>query len=736
MFRDLWHRSLKIRITVIMMVIFVVSLWLLSFYAVLVLRQDMHRLLGEQQFATVSFVATSIDEELKQRVNALESSAKLIDATLMNDPVALRKFIEVRPPLQNMFNGGIVVCALDGTVLADAPYLAGRRGLDYGEIDVVATALKKGMATIGGPAMAKVSNVPIVGMAAPIRDARGHILGALAGIVDLSAPNFLDKLTTHRYGQSGGYLLIAPQSQRFVTATDKSRIMQPLPAPGLNAMHDKYQQGYEGYGVAVNSRGVEELTAAKRIPSADWRLGIALPTHEAFAPLHSIQKHMLIATITLTLAAGLLIWRMLMRQFSPLASAVDDLVGRSTGHQIAQALAIARPDEIGQLIAQFNQLLTALWQREDAMRHTEGRLKKTLQQLALLLVEQKTILDNELVGIVKLKKRQFVWVNPAFEKIVGWPPNELIGQDIRQCYPDEASYRSVGEIAYSILSKGEIFRSRLEMLRKDGRTIWTEVSGALMENRNGESLWTFYDISDRVKAENELKRSNAELEQFSYAISHDMRQPLRMIASYLQLLDLNLGEKLDSEHRDYLNYAADGAKRLDRMLVALLEYSRVGRIGEPRAWIASRTLIDEAQLYLHTAVAEASAHVSIDGDWPHVFVSHDEFVRLLQNLLDNALKFRVAERTPEIVVHSETLHGRWRVSISDNGVGIYPHQIDRLFQVFQRLQSRADYEGTGVGLALCRKIVEHHGGKIWAESAGENRGARFCVELPLPAETT
>jgi len=239
-----------------------------------------------------------------------------------------------------------------------------------------------------------------------------------------------------------------------------------------------------------------------------------------------------------------------------------------------------------------------------------------------------------------------------------------------------------------------------------------------------------WDIVEGMRADAELSRSNAELEQFSYAVSHDMRQPLRMISSYLQLLDKGLGTTLDAEKRKYLNFAVDGAKRLDQMLVGLLEYSRVGRKGEPPEWLDSRALLDEAMLFLQPALDEVQAEVRIEGDWPKILASPNEILRLLQNLIGNALKFHIAGRVPLILVHSEKCNKEWRVSITDNGVGIIPSQIGRLFQVFQRLQSRAVYEGNGIGLALCRKIVEHHGGRIWAESAGEGQGSRFCFVLP------
>jgi light-regulated signal transduction histidine kinase (bacteriophytochrome) len=209
-----------------------------------------------------------------------------------------------------------------------------------------------------------------------------------------------------------------------------------------------------------------------------------------------------------------------------------------------------------------------------------------------------------------------------------------------------------------------------------------------------------------------------------------------MISSYLQLIEASLADQLAGEKRDYFNYAIEGAQRIDQMLVSLLEYSRVGMNGEPPTWVESRAELDEALLFLQPAIAEAQVKLTISGDWPRILVRHDEILRLLQNLIGNAVKYRIAGRIPEITVTGELANNEWRLCIADNGVGIIPGQINRLFKVFQRLHTRAAYEGTGIGLSMCRKIIEHHKGRIWAESAGEGQGSRFCVVLPMRREMT
>ncbi len=229
----------------------------------------------------------------------------------------------------------------------------------------------------------------------------------------------------------------------------------------------------------------------------------------------------------------------------------------------------------------------------------------------------------------------------------------------------------------------------------------------------------------------ELQRSNADLEQFAYAASHDMRQPLRMISSYLQLLEAELAPVLTSETRANLSFATEGAQRMDQILGALRDYSRIGRKGEAMVETDSREAVDEALGYLGPAIAQAGAEVRVEGEWPRLLANRDEMRRLLQNLIDNALKYRVEGRAPQIVVSAQVDAGEWRVAVSDNGIGLLPGQAARLFKVFERLQPRSRFPGTGIGLALCRKIAEHHNGRISVQSAGENQGCTFVFSLPM-----
>ena len=223
---------------------------------------------------------------------------------------------------------------------------------------------------------------------------------------------------------------------------------------------------------------------------------------------------------------------------------------------------------------------------------------------------------------------------------------------------------------------------------------------------------------------NRLKASNAELEQFAYVASHDLREPLRMISSYISLLGRRYGDRLDGEGHEFLDFARDGALRMDRMVLDLLEFSRVGRLGGQFEPVALGDVVATALGNLKLALEESGAKVTIADGLPGVFGSRGELVRLVQNLLGNALKYRHPQRPPEVAIGWRRQDGQIAISVADNGIGISPEYFERIFSIFQRLHTREKYDGSGIGLAICKKIVEHHGGRIWLESR-PNEGSTF-----------
>jgi signal transduction histidine kinase len=234
---------------------------------------------------------------------------------------------------------------------------------------------------------------------------------------------------------------------------------------------------------------------------------------------------------------------------------------------------------------------------------------------------------------------------------------------------------------------------------------------------------------DRQLVHEELARSNAELEQFAYVTSHDLREPLRQVSSYMTLLERRYGDRLDEDGRDFIGFARDGARRMDALILDLLAYSRIGRQGQKRGPVDLAPVLAEARANLGVAIAEAGATVEIAKDMPIVKGNRDALVRLFQNLIGNAVKYRDPTRPPQVTVTARWDSGQWVVTVQDNGIGIAPEHYGRIFGIFQRLHAQGRYEGTGVGLAICKKIVEFHQGRIWVDSV-PGQGSAFHVALP------
>ncbi len=229
----------------------------------------------------------------------------------------------------------------------------------------------------------------------------------------------------------------------------------------------------------------------------------------------------------------------------------------------------------------------------------------------------------------------------------------------------------------------------------------------------------------------ELRRSNTELEQFAYVASHDLQEPLRMVASYCQLIARRFADKLDADGQEFIAFAVDGAERMQRLINDLLAYSRVGTRAREPAPVALDEALDRALGNLKLAIEESGGRV-VREPLPTIMGDGGQMTQLFQNLIGNALKFRDAA-PPEVRIGARAGGDEWRVSVADNGIGMEPAYFDRIFLIFQRLHERGKYPGTGIGLAICKKIVERHGGRI--EVASEpGRGSTFTFSLPKHGE--
>ncbi|WP_054716928.1 ATP-binding protein [Rhodococcus sp. SMB37] len=270
----------------------------------------------------------------------------------------------------------------------------------------------------------------------------------------------------------------------------------------------------------------------------------------------------------------------------------------------------------------------------------------------------------------------------------------------------------------------------------DIRALAIDVDG--MRAHLAHELEVSKEHHDQVQAQAvELRRSNAELEQFAYVASHDLQEPLRKVASFCQLLEKRYGDKLDERGQQYIDFAVDGAKRMQVLINDLLTFSRVGRVGDTHVSVELGRSLDSALANLSESIDESGARIERPESLPRITGDPTLMTMLWQNLVGNAIKFRKPNQAPVVRIEcSQTGEGddaTWNMSVSDNGIGIADEFAEKVFVIFQRLHGRDAYGGTGIGLALCRKIVEYHGGEIWIDRAYTD-GCRFCFTIPVLRE--
>jgi PAS domain S-box-containing protein len=361
---------------------------------------------------------------------------------------------------------------------------------------------------------------------------------------------------------------------------------------------------------------------------------------------------------------------------------------------------------------------------EAALRESEERYRRTFE------------LAGSGVAHIGLDRR-FVRVNARLCEILGYPEHELIGMTGRQIsHPDDVD---VINAQRPQLYSGAIPNVRVEKryVRKDGSIVWVTFSMVVERDAGGRPLYEiaiFDDVTARKQADvalrdahEELKRSNAELEQFAYVASHDLQEPLRMVSSYTQLLGKRHGDKLQGDAQEFMHYIVDGAGRMKQLIEDLLAYSRVGTRGKDFKPVPLETPLRKAVTNLRAAIEESSAAVTWDA-LPTLELDEMQMTQLFQNLIGNALKFR-GPGVPRVHVAASEREKEWEITVSDNGIGIEPAYFERIFMVFQRLHTMGEYPGTGIGLAICKKVIERHGGRIWVSSTpGEGSAFHFTLQ--------
>ncbi|AIT78667.1 hypothetical protein JI59_01990 [Novosphingobium pentaromativorans US6-1] len=350
------------------------------------------------------------------------------------------------------------------------------------------------------------------------------------------------------------------------------------------------------------------------------------------------------------------------------------------------------------------------------MDRTDARLA------AIVESSDDAIIGKNLEGVITS------W-NRGGERLFGYTAREAIGQPMQMVIPRDRTDEEA-EILARIHRKEHIDHFETVRCRKDGSTFDVSITVSPILLASGTVIGAssiVRDISARKLKDLELQRSNAELEQFAYVASHDLQEPLRMVANYVELLSQRYKGQLDERADKFIHYASDGARRMQQLVSDLLAYSRVGSQGKQPAPVEANAVVDRIMHTLQRRLAETGGTVE-RGDLPRVMGDEVQLGQLFQNLIGNALKFR-GEEPPRVLVQAEREGRLVRFAVRDNGIGMDMRFAERIFQMFQRLHERAAFEGSGIGLAIAKRIVERHGGTIWVDSE-PGRGTVFFFTLP------
>lgn len=364
-----------------------------------------------------------------------------------------------------------------------------------------------------------------------------------------------------------------------------------------------------------------------------------------------------------------------------------------------------------------------------------------------------SIIENAVEGFyIKRPGGRFVEVNAAFAKMLGYESPAQLVDEIRdvskQLYVNPAQRTVLMEL---LKRKGYVRSVEFQAKRRDGKIIWMSVSAREVKDAAGAVQYyegLAEDVTDRKEADaklrevnrslassmSQLQRSNADLEQFAYAVSHDLKEPLRLVSSYLTLLNLRHKSQMEDEGREFLEVAVEGSKRMKGLIEDLLAYSTIGATEYAVEDVDLRDIAEEVLKRLQPTILAAKANVTV-GQLPIVRGTRVQMATLLVSLIENAIKFRRPDVPCQVGIQSTSRDEHWLIEVRDNGIGIDGRLMNKVFQIFQRGHSKERFEGNGIGLAIAKKIVELHGGRIWLNSmVGE--GTTFCFTLPITKNPT
>ena len=731
--------SLKSKLSLGAMLVALVLLVVQAVMQFQLMRGALQRQVEAEQVGTVSELARSLDDKLDERVLALKAAAWALPGPLSNDLTVLEGLLKRETALLTLYDD-LYIFDAKGVLLVDWPVKPGRRKLDMSARDYIQGALGSRDAVISKPVLGKATQQPIVVVATPLFDAKGHVTGIMAGVLNLYQPNLLGALPSRSNGKTGHFYLVGPD-RSVIAHPDKARILKSVEDLGANPALDQALQGFEGSLVTSSGNQGERLETFKRLRNNNWVLAGVLPTAEAYAPIDSMRKWLLITTallLALCLPALRYFVQRLLRPLGDLAKAMQQtaqLIGPGTK---AEPVAVTGSTEIRTAGKAFNDFLAARNQAEALLSASEARMSLIVSHVS------DGIWDWDM-------DTQQLYINPAMRNMLGMAGAQAINAaDLNaRIHPDD---RALVQRERQACALGYQDHFEVEHRLPDGTGQWKwvrvngRVSARTADGHAHRMLGTVTDVSAQREQMATLARAKAEAEAASAAkshflanMSHEIRTPMNGV---IGLTELCLQTELTPVQRDYLNMVDSSARSLLTVIDDILDFSK---IEAHKLELDNRpfSLFDSftntcRNLSLRAAKKQLDLILHVSPDVPEWVVGDaGRLQQVVTNLVGNAIKFtstghvlvrvQLASHAP---AGSDDVH--LAVEVADTGIGIARDKLALIFEAFTQADATTtrQFGGTGLGLSICRNLVQLMGGHLTADST-PNVGSCFRFTLTL-----
>ena len=488
--------DLKTTIATFTVVLFVSTIWVLAHDMGVKVRESFKASLAAQQQQIVRHVAGNLEEAISLRISALGDAAAQIDPDLMARRSSLQGFLATRKPADRLFNAGMFVISAKGVELANTTNLEARNDSGSAETDFFRKVMASGKPAIGRPALDRLSGKPVINIAVPIRNDRNEIVGVLAGASQVAGQDLLSEILPSKLRMEGDLHVVSFVDGVFVSSTDPANILQPEPAPGTNSVYDRYKQGYEGSGVAIDAQGVEILNSAKRVANTGWLVFATLPTSTAFKQIDALQREIYKNAALASVLIAVLIWLFLHSQLSPLGRSAKTIDAMTAGQEALRPLPVEGSREIRLMLHSFNKLQHRINEQQDSLSNREEQLR-----VAASVFEG----TSEAILICAADSR-IISVNRAFCKMTGYAEDELVGQTPNLLKSGQHT-RGFYQEMWSALQNAGQWHGEIWNRRKSGEIYPERITISALYDETGNVLRYIAiaaDITSDKKAENEI----------------------------------------------------------------------------------------------------------------------------------------------------------------------------------------------------------------------------------------